>query len=178
MPELDPDIGQMLAEMRAAKNNEESDSFQKNIDQLGKIATKQEDPLGIKVDKWAASLPRNITGGIYKAALNAIDNLSDFGTFLGKYDPSMKKASELQVHANSRDTPAGKTVEPQPAPALSTLDKDLWKMLNDFGDQAFHPEGVADELTQGLAQFAVPFAAYSRAFGVAKGAGFYLMRPG
>lgn len=98
------------------------------------------------------NLPRNAGVGVWKAALNTANTLSDVGG----------KAMEL--------------VGADPQPTLAEEYPDFWKAANDFADTASYirsdgPFGikiegggkVEDDLTQGVAQFAVPFGGWLKA---------------
>ncbi len=122
--------------------------------------------------RWLLNLPKNIAGGVYKAALNTINTGSEI---IG---------SGIEATAESGGNPATalvksvahqvKSIAGEPSPSLAHVAPELWKSLNSFYDEHLAGDGVADDITQGVVQFALPFAVWSRALGVAKGAGAML----
>jgi len=112
------------------------------------------------IHQYVQDLPGNISAGLVTAFLNTADNLN-------KYDEWFTTPADYAV-ANAKQ---GKlSTEPTPLePLIPAAVLDPVRRLRDW--MAEGKTGVADEVTQGIAQFAIPYAGFAKAFGLASGAG-------
>lgn len=112
---------------------------------------------------WFSRMPRSIGIGAYKAALNMIKTGADIAD----------APSEVATEAT------GSSVDVRPLtiagmfaanPALIPLahvafSKPFTDAADQFGDEMTANNTIGDDIVQGVAQFAIPFAGYLRAFG-------------
>jgi predicted GNAT family acetyltransferase len=112
------------------------------------------------VHQYVQNLPGNISAGLVTAFLNTADNLN-------KYDEWFTTPADYAV-ANAKQ---GK-LSTEPTPLEPLIPKETLEPIRRFRDwMAEGKTGVSDEITQGLAGFAVPYAGFAKVFGLASGAG-------
>lgn len=104
------------------------------------------------VRRFMANLPRNITVGLVDAAVNTADAI-------GSTRPADAK--------DTVQTPFGPRADFGPA-----LYGEAKQAVQGFRDHLAANSDTADEITQGVAQFAIPYTGFAKAFGVARAAGF------
>lgn len=105
---------------------------------------------------WFTRLPRNVGVGMYKAAINTIKTGADLVNAPGEI------ASEaMGLPVNVFSAPAG-AVAGLPMVAFS---KDFADAAGQFGDELTENNTLSDDIIQGVAQFAIPYMGYLRAFG-------------
>lgn len=97
---------------------------------------------------WWSRLPKNIGVGVYKAALNTIETGKDI------YDAVGTSGADAQAK-----------IEGLPLiPPMNTA-PEFFEAAHKFSDEWTANNTLGDDITQGIAQFALPFAAYMRAAG-------------
>ena len=97
---------------------------------------------------WFSRMPRNIGVGLYKAALNTIETGVDI------VDAVATSGEQSQA-----------AVEGLPAPSPVASFPEFFESAHRFGNELTANNTLGDDITQGVAQFAIPFAAYTRALG-------------
>lgn len=96
---------------------------------------------------WVGSLPRNLSVGAFKAALNTLETGADL--------------AELDVPGT--DVPA---IPPlAPARYISDVAPDFFESANQLVNEWNEGNKLSDDIVQGVTQFAVPFGAYMRVLG-------------
>jgi hypothetical protein len=116
------------------------------------VAKLQETAKASPDTSWWSRLPKNIGAGLYKAALNTIETGADVvDTISEGTDSAVKKIA---------DTPD----IPKPIPVREMF-PDFFNAANEFGASLSKDNTLSDDIVQGIAQFAIPFAAYARAIG-------------
>lgn len=158
---IDAQLQRDIDETNAAGEADSDKNFLASFKQDEKASQK------MSVARWAMNLPKNISGAVMTAAMNTIDTGSDL---LAGAAESGSDPTTLSVNMAVRDAKT-KAGIPQTIPKFSEAHPELWKTLSDFHKEYLGADGAADELTQGVAQFAIPFAGWSRALGLVRGAG-------
>lgn len=158
------DVDQMLADQAAGRQqDQEQDLLQGPMKAQPKTS-----PVGM----WMANLPRNISIGVMDAALATSETLVDMADNLSM-DAATNKILQNSVTAAERRS------DPEMSARLSKLSTEPehpWieagqKAVRDFRDHLAQGSNTADSITQGVAQFAVPFLGWSKLLGVAKAPG-------
>lgn len=167
LPEDEADVERSVAATLAANSQDEEQAFvQEMMNEVGDTMAANVAGVPKPVMAWIRKLPKNITGGAFKAAINTIDLASELPT------PAALGASvggAVKKAVTEGEAPTVESLKPKP---LSETMPELWKSLNEFHDAHLGADNAVDEITQGVAQFAIPFTGWAKAAGVAKGASF------
>lgn len=105
---------------------------------------------------WFNRLPRNIGVSMYKAAVNTIKTGADLINAPGDI------ASEAVGLPVNIFTPIAGAAGGLPTIVLS---KEFGAAADQFGDELTENNTLSDDIIQGVAQFAIPYMGYLRAFG-------------
>lgn len=174
MDELDndPEFDSALARINAAEQTDIEADFVKEI---GERRQKTEHP----IQTWVTNLPKNIGIGAYKAAINTVDTIADFG------------AAALEANANAalsrgpsnagRTDSEGKELQPVNVPTLEEAFPEFSQSVRSFTDSWERNDNLGDDIAQGVAQFTLPFAGTLKLLGgirAGMGAGATLARAG
>lgn len=159
MATVDPRIAQEDAELLAARNKDlEQEALTKfSIEPRPAIRPSSaggnfEQPSMLEnVGKWVQALPRNIGVGLMDAAVNTADAM---GSAMHSDKPAEGGDNSL-VDALAESNPYTSLVKPA--------------VLN-FRNELAKGSGTSDEVTQAIAQYAVPFMGYAKLVGGLKGA--------
>jgi hypothetical protein len=120
------------------------------------------DPQGSGLTRWMAKLPQNIGVGILDAAINTVD-------FVDSLRSDESKAATAETPSQKRNAPSdaaslGNTMSNLGAQVASGEPFDARRALVAFRNHiAGDAVETSDHITQGIAQFAVPFAGWSKA---------------
>lgn len=141
---------------------------------------------------WVVKLPKNLSLGVLDAAVSTaampFDVLKSMDETRQEIDgaailrgdeehdalPEFAKETPFQQKMRAMGTAqrvAGATGEAA-EPAITELPKQFADAYAAWRESLREDDNLADSLTQGIAQFAVPFTAYSKAFGVAREVGY------
>lgn len=125
----------------------EADSDKGFFDAINNAAKAEQ--AGALAPTWTGNLPKNLAVGAYKAALNTIETGVDL--------------AELSVPGTDGAVPA---IPPlAPARLISELAPEFFESAHSLANEWTANNTLGDDITQGVAQFAIPFAAYMRAAG-------------
>lgn len=150
-------MASMDAEYKADVAREEEKTFIDKVHESLAGAMSSLIPSASPVASWFAKLPSTVTAGVVTAAVNAVDAVEDVLAWTGKVAQENKEA----------DSP-GSTQSVELLPA-STFDTELKPHILAFRDYiAGSKQNKADEITQAVAQYAVPFMGWAKMFGAGK----------
>lgn len=107
---------------------------------------------------WINKLPKNISAGLYRAALAGVDTAGDVAHAMAV------GAQQEEARATAEKTGAPPPEFPKPS-SLRDLAPEFYDNAHAFGDSLSEGNTMADDLTQGVAQFALPFAGWMKALG-------------
>jgi hypothetical protein len=159
MPEYDDllDTDAFGARLRSASGQNEKGFHDVIAAQVKAVATNPAMPGG-----WLAAtgVPYNVGLGAYKAALNIIETGADL------FDAAAAGGS-AQEHAAAKLV--GATPTPKP-PSVRELFPGFFENAHAFADASTADNKVSDDIVQGVAQFALPFAGFLKLAGGLKGA--------
>ncbi len=125
------------------------------VENLGpdRVKNPAEDSGMESVVKWMVKLPRNVTVGVLDAAIQA-------GHFVAGAGRAVQEADQ-RSRASGIDQ-EGQPTSPLPiGPGDSSFD-DLDKTVSDFRNTLAVDSNTSDEITQGIAQFTIPFLGWSK----------------
>lgn len=105
--------------------------------------------------RWMGNLPKNVSVGMLDAGLAAAEFVEDV-TELAAPEGGGTPGSATPKRGN----PVVLGDEP-----LSQVDLGVFEAIKGFRDHLAEGSTTADQITQGVAQFAIPFAGWARAFG-------------
>lgn len=165
MAEFIDDSDEAVERVLALDKQGDSESF---FDRINNAQVKPSDPgeFGMAVDDWVMNIPRNIGAGLYRGAINTLDLVDD----------AMQAANQAAVQGLVDASAEGenkkpKEVKPLPNPISSNF-PEFFEASNALADEWEADNTLSDDLTQGIAQFAIPFSGYLRALGGMKNAKF------
>lgn len=140
--DVDPVLATDLARLHSIRDRNEETSLWDKVKSFDTAA-----------QKWYEHLPKNIGLGAYRAALNAVDTLGDVALDTGPV------------------ALAGKAVRAVTGGEAKTSLRDFAPEFYDaayaFADDASANNNLSDDITQSVAQFAIPFAAWMKGLGAA-----------
>ena len=158
----DIDVKEAVARTRAANDEGESGSFVEDV--AGAVATSMNNNI-IKPIKdiwgWDKRLPRNIGMGAFKTLLETTETLDDI-------------MAEAPVRMIGSGVPASSKLETEKPPTLPPIERvpplrtmfpGVFESAHEFISEVEANNTTADDITQGVAQFAIPFTGYLKAFG-------------
>lgn len=148
----------VVAEARAKATDSEAEQGWGGLAQRSGFET---NPTGQAVKRFTQNLPRNITVGLMDAAINTADAIG-----VSK-EPSSAQETALAAGRNRASLSGALPIAPQEHYVQEGL-----QAVQGFRDHLAANSDTADEITQGVAQFAIPYTGFAKAFGVARGAGF------
>lgn len=157
MSELD--ISSDLAELDAAK--------QKDLEKATHEQLQSQTAIDLKsgpaaVSHWVLNLPKNVGVGLMDAALAVAHGVDEVNA--GAESTAKTKQTSDQQHMSN---PPPANVPPRTAPVIPQhISESLYK----FRDHMVQNDGTSDEITQAVAQYAVPFMGYSKLIGGLRGA--------
>lgn len=146
-PSNDPVFDAAAARVSAAGND---DVLEKLSTDIGARREENEHPLTTGLLK----IPKNIGIGAWKALINTIDTASDIAA---QNSPTGLGAKAV----------GGDEARQALSPSLSEAHPELMKHLKSFTDDWERNDTMRDDVTQGLSQFALPFAGWMKAMGPA-----------
>lgn len=135
---LDSYVDDAVARTRAAKDQGEAETLEKDLA-----------PQSTGVKRWIRRLPKNIGVGLYRAALNTIETMDDV----------------FEAGSPLVPTRLGDRESEDVSPPLQTLFPGVFEAAHDFADEAEQSNTFSDDITQGIAQFVIPFTSYLKALG-------------
>ena len=152
------DVQRALEISAAAFEGDNTADFEKEISESRGI---RKAALPKSVDKWIRNVPRNLGIGSFRAALNIVESADDVfeagsELVMGPLIAGVKAAGE-------------KTASPEksldPVPSLRKVFPGVFEAAHNFADEAEVLNTFADDITQGFAQFVIPFTGYLKALG-------------
>lgn len=158
------DVQRELDALRAARESEVDESFQKEVDA-------EPMDVGAAVGAtwgWTKRLPRNVGMGAFRAILNTVETVDNAFEAGGQMVANMDANATNTSSANEGKPP----VEPiDTVPPLQTLFPGVFEAAHNFADSVEANNTMSDDITQGIAQFAIPFTGWLKAVGgIHKGA--------
>lgn len=123
-----------------------------------------------KAADWLGRLPRNIGVGVLNSALAMGGLLDDIGSAISGQNLKVKDEKGNVSEATTgrpvaRMTPEG--IEKMPA-----LPSFVLKPVTEWRDEVTRNDTLSDSLTQGIAQFVIPFSVFAKAANVSKARSF------
>jgi hypothetical protein len=147
-PSNDPEFDAFMSRMDAADTADAEEQFAKDI---GARRQQAEHP----VRTFAMNLPKNIGIGGYKALVNTLDTAAEV-------------AQNVNPQAAVTKAVAGEEAREQFFPTLSEEYPEFMGAVRNFTSQWERNDTMADDITQGVAQFTAPFMGWLK---LLKGAG-------
>lgn len=164
--DIDASVAASSADMNAAADQDKVEAIQ-NGDKIG--ATKGDD---MPVKDWMGNLPKNVGVGIMDAASNTVDAAKVFGesTWNNLFRPSPAQRAVNEAQGKTAD---GATMEDLrekflAQPMVQETHGPIRQAYQAFRDELASGSTTSDEITQGIAQFAVPMLGWSKLLGVQK----------
>ncbi len=154
---LDSYVDDAVARTREAKDQDVTDELEKTVGP----------PVNPAFEQWVNGLPKNIGVGLYRAALNTIETVDDVfeagAEFVINPPPGLARAlggaEDGPVSSPEEDT------DPTPVPPLQTMFPGVFEAAHNFADEAEESNTFSDDITQGIAQFVIPFTSYLKGLG-------------
>lgn len=144
-PSTDPEFAAALGRIDAA---DDEDVAQQLAADIGARRKASEHP----ILNFATNLPKNIGVGVYKAIFNTLDTASDL---IAEQNPMGMAAKAV----------GGEELRKMVSPSLSEQYPEVMGALRTFTDQWERNDTLGDDITQGIAQFTVPFMGYMKLLG-------------
>lgn len=115
------------------------------------------------ISEWVTNLPRNITVGVWDAAMNMLEFGGDF--LAGEKPEGIRgTASNLGIEGGIQETPQQRREKWTAQPSSSPYEP-LMEAGRQLRGEIALKSGTADEITQSAAQFFIPFMAFSKMVG-------------
>lgn len=149
-PLNDPEDAAFRAELSAAEDKDISSQLAADI---GERREQAEHP----VRRFVTNLPKNIGIGAWKALYNTVDTISDV-------------AAEANPQALAAKAVGGEEMRKLASPSLSEQYPEFMNSLRHFTDQWERNDTMSDDVSQGVAQFALPFMGWMKLAGGVSGA--------
>lgn len=156
--EVSPEVLTALAEGDAAAARDEEAVYAESLG-AGHPARAQAGAV-----RWLLNLPKNITVGAVDSFLNTVDFLDD----ANEAGAEAQQAKQTAVEAGPGTSAPASKVTPEAMKPL--LPQPVREALTGFREHLAQGSNTADEMTQVIGQFALPFAGWSKAIGGMKGA--------
>jgi len=132
---------------------------------------------------WVKKLPKNVSLGMLDAGVNTaalpFEIANDVGNMKPANDPLDLLGKPAMTDQQARlageiesDRAAEARGERPLAQTVHEFPQEVSRAYRNWREELRSEDDMGDVLTQGVAQFAIPFTAFSKAFGVARGAGF------
>lgn len=114
------------------------------------------------VERWTKRLPRNISIGVVDAALNTWDAFKRAALAAGE-GAEMREAMD-EGRLLPEKTPAQRRIE-GPSVDKALEDGEVVSAVRSFREHLTQNDSTADKVTQGAAQFVIPFMGWTKALG-------------
>lgn len=153
------DISGDLAELDAAK--------QKDLEKATHETLQSQTAIDLKsgpaaVSRWVLNLPKNIGVGLMDASLAVAHGVDDLNAGM----ESAAKTKQTLDKQNMTDAPPA----PPPVHTAPVIPPHVSGALYQFRDHMVQNDGTSDEITQAVAQYAIPFMGYAKLIGGLRGA--------
>ena len=160
-PDTDADLKQANADLAAAGDQHTAEEAQASF---AKVAPEPQEQNGFQ--HWFTDLPQNVTSGLMNAAINTADAAHSAWKWADR--------KALEGHAAISGEPADfqqmkDEAEPVQTPEYATVRNAVQSFKSKYIDVK-NPT-ASDTVTQGLAQFAIPFLGWSKAVSAVGSAG-------
>lgn len=157
MRRIDPDLDADNKRFQAAMDEDQSTGWyeqtKKSVAGMAGVDNLDEGPG--RVLNWAMNLPKNIGIGAYRALVNTVDTAVDFE----------RQWLEGTINdASGQKDASGKAKKVISLPPLSESHPELMQSVYGLADEWTANNKTEDDLTQGVAQFTLPFLTWMRAF--------------
>lgn len=125
------------------------------------------DGIGIKptanpaIAHWVRNLPKNVGMATYRAALNTIEAADDIFAEAGSTPNADEMFADNPLMTGGGPAPGGA----QGVAPLREMFPGFFESAHQFADEAEANNTLGDDLTQGIAQFAIPFAGWLKGLG-------------
>ena len=149
------DVGASLDRLKAAGDTDTQEAFTVDSKPQGTMS---------KVYRWATNLPKNVTVGVLDAALNMAHTADDIETQLSGNRAAKEKSA---VAGGAAPIPGQGADKPAPEPMLSP---EVSQAVYGFRDVMAEGSQTSDEVTQAIAQYAIPFMGFAKLIGGLQGA--------
>lgn len=140
------------SEFDAIKSRIDAAEDEDTTDQLAADIGARREAAQHPVSNFVTKLPKNIGIGAWKALYNTVDTISDV-------------AAEVNPQAAAAKIVGGEEMRQQVSPSLSELHPEFMKSLRDFTSSWERNDNLSDDITQGVAQFALPFMGWLKLAG-------------
>lgn len=164
-PAQDQTLATDIAQADAAREADKKTSWFENARQkVGAEAAKVSDPVG----HWMTELPKNVGVGMIDAAVNTADTMKWLSGF---YDPFKQPEGDVKPKEPSTGTDVVDQHHQEMAANERNGVYDLVKGdVSKFRDELASGSSTSDQVTQSIAQYAIPFMGYAKLLGGVKGA--------
>jgi hypothetical protein len=160
-PDFDPDAW-IAQQKQVVRDREEQEGWMaalpEGVRNAGKFAAAQHRIVRATQWEWMKKMPRNAGAAVFDAAFAAIDLVDD--------------VAELPGKAADGEPPASQTAAPGVLTAFPTevsVLPDSWRdALTSWRQSVDANSGTLDRVTQGIAQFAIPFTGFMKALKVTR----------
>jgi len=174
-PRIQQDLEDSLAQLSAARDLDKQNEWKQANDEAAKKAGVEiiGGVMGVPapVVNWMRELPRNVSVGTLDAAINTADALKHGYEYLQHKNAEGKSAMAAADNAARLPGTAPAEVPPVPEqPAPSPVYDAAKNAVLQFRNYLASNSDTKDEVTQTIAQYAVPFLGYSKLIGGLKGA--------
>lgn len=131
------------------------------------------------VKEWMSNLPKNITVGVMDAARNTVDAVNGFGAMLDHgYQEKQRRYRESGIDGAGPPQPSAQELRMAALERGSASDSSDPNPYSDhtgfrahfqaFRDQLASGSSASDEITQSIAQFAIPMLGWTKLLGAQK----------
>lgn len=167
-PRLNDDLESSLADLQATREKETSQTWVQQAEKSlaltigGAAGANKSSTEPSSTALWIAKLPANITTGLIDAAVNTADAIKAFHE-ASDYSLTLTGSTKPEQVGAKSATPEA-PAEPK-APPESPIYNSAKQAVMNFRDYLSKDSGTSDEVTQSIAQYAIPFMGWSKFIG-------------